>query len=95
MKQDFLDKNKTWVLFKNAAAAMAQITFYYIDLIKDIVFITFFFEFLPKTFSVNTFEYNLFFLLCFSVLLPGELKCYLIYIKKISNKHKTFKTIKK
>jgi hypothetical protein len=67
-----LDKNKTWALFKNSAAAMAQITFYFIDLIKDIVFVTFFFEFLPKTVSVNTFEYNLFFLLCFSVLLPGE-----------------------
>ncbi len=79
-----LDKNKTWVLFKNAAAAMAQITFYYIDLIKDIVFITFFFEFLPKTFSVNTFEYNLFFLLCFSVLLPGKLKwCFNLYQKNI------------
>ncbi len=87
MKLDFLDKKKTWVVFKNAAAAMAQITFYYIDLIKDIVFITFFFEFLPKTVSVNTFEYNLFFLLCFSVLLPGELKWCFNLQKYISNKH--------
>ena len=71
-------KKQIWISVKNSASAIAQITSYYIDLIKDIVFITFFFEFLPKKISINSFEYNMFFLLCFSVLLPGEWICFLI-----------------
>ena len=74
-------KKQIWISVKNSASAIAQITSYYIDLIKDIVFITFFFEFLPKKISVNSFEYNMFFLLCFSVLLPGEWICFIIQSK--------------
>ncbi len=60
------------ILMKNTLMAMSQITSYFMDLIKDIIFISFFFKFLPSRFSIYIFECNLFFLLCFSVSLPGD-----------------------
>ena len=72
IKRKLIIKSSVGILMKNTLMAMKQITSYYMDLIKDVIFISFFFKFLPSRFSIYIFECNLFFLLCFSVSLPGE-----------------------